>query len=99
MDAHGWREDLYALLEPRIEAIRASLDDLLRAARELWIPRRNGSSDDDESVWDFAARRLGRDFADRLIHPMALGIFAGDAKRLPIARKGRVAVVGDRQAI
>lgn len=56
---------------------------LVRAAREPWVPRKKG--DEDESVWDFAARRLGREFADRLIHPMTLGIFAGDAKRLSLA--------------
>ncbi|MDF1801018.1 MAG: protoporphyrinogen oxidase [Planctomycetota bacterium] len=41
----------------------------------------------DESVWDFARRRLGRQAADRLIAPMVLGVFAGDAKRtsLPAA--------------
>src|SRR3972149_719373 len=58
---------------------------LLRAAREPFVPARRDESD--ESVWDFAARRLGPEFADRLIHPMVLGIFAGDAKRpsLPAA--------------
>ena len=42
---------------------------------------------EDESVWDFAARRLGAQAADRLIAPMVLGVFAGDAKRtsLPAA--------------
>ena len=61
---------------------------LLRAAREPWVPKKtNGgeATEDDESVWDFAARRLGRDFADRLIHPMSLGIFAGDSKRLSLS--------------
>jgi oxygen-dependent protoporphyrinogen oxidase len=55
---------------------------LLRAAREPWVAKK--SDDEDESVWNFAARRLGSDFADRLIHPMTLGIFAGDAKRLSL---------------
>lgn len=55
---------------------------LLRAAREPWVPARRENGD--ESVWEFAARRLGPQFADRLIHPMVLGIFAGDAKRLSL---------------
>jgi oxygen-dependent protoporphyrinogen oxidase len=59
-----------------------SFSGLLRAAREPWVPRRNDASD--ESVWDFAARRLGPEFADRLIHPMVLGVFAGDAKKLSL---------------
>jgi protoporphyrinogen/coproporphyrinogen III oxidase len=60
-----------------------SFPGLLRAAREPWI---SGKSDPaDESVWEFAARRLGPEFADRLIHPMVLGVFAGDAKRLSLS--------------
>jgi oxygen-dependent protoporphyrinogen oxidase len=59
-----------------------SFRGLARAAREPWVP---GKTDDsDESVWNFAARRLGSEFADRLIHPMVLGVFAGDAKRLSL---------------
>lgn len=59
-----------------------SVPGLLRAAREPFVPRKSDSSD--ESVWGFAERRLGREFAARLIHPMVLGIFAGDAKRLSL---------------
>lgn len=59
-----------------------SLPGLLRAAREPWIPGKKDGAD--ESVWSFAARRLGPEFADRLIHPMVLGVFAGDAKRLSL---------------
>lgn len=55
---------------------------MLRVVGETLIPaRRDG---DDESVWEFAARRLGEQAADRLIAPMVLGIFAGDAKRLSL---------------
>ena len=36
----------------------------------------------DESIWDFAARRFGKQVADRLIDPMVKGIYAGDAKKL-----------------
>ncbi len=60
---------------------------LLRMAMEPFIPKR-GSGDQsgggDESIWDFAARRLGRQAADRLIAPMILGIYAGDARRLSL---------------
>jgi oxygen-dependent protoporphyrinogen oxidase len=59
-----------------------SFRGLLRAAREPFVSaKRDGG---DESVWDFAARRLGPEFASRLVHPMALGIFAGDAERLSL---------------
>jgi oxygen-dependent protoporphyrinogen oxidase len=39
----------------------------------------------DETVWAFAARRLGAEAADRLVAPMTLGVFAGDARRLSLA--------------
>jgi protoporphyrinogen/coproporphyrinogen III oxidase len=54
----------------------------LRMMAEPFISaRRDGA---DESVWGFAARRLGAEVADRMIMPMALGIFAGDARRLSL---------------
>jgi len=55
---------------------------IARMLAEPFIPRRTEVSD--ESVWQFAARRLGPQVADRLIAPMTLGIFAGDAKRLSV---------------
>jgi oxygen-dependent protoporphyrinogen oxidase len=60
-----------------------SAGGLLRAAAEPFIPRWNGT--EDETVWSFAARRLGSQAADRLISPMTLGVFAGDSRRLSLA--------------
>ena len=54
-----------------------------RMLAEPFVPRRHESSED-ESVWSFAARRFGRQVADRMVRPMALGIFAGDARRLSL---------------
>ncbi len=55
---------------------------LLRVPLDFVVP---GKKDDrDESVWDFARRRIGRQAADRLIAPMMLGVFAGDAKKLSL---------------
>lgn len=59
-----------------------TLSGMLRMAGEPLIPRRTDPSE--ESVWSFAARRVGRQAADRLISPMMLGIFAGDAKKLSL---------------
>ena len=56
---------------------------LARLATEPWRPKRTESRD--ESVWEFARRRLGRQAADRLIGPMVLGVFAGDAKHTSLA--------------
>jgi len=55
---------------------------LLRALVEPLIPRRHEESE--ESVWAFTARRLGKEVADRLVAPMVLGVFAGDARRLSL---------------
>ncbi len=60
-----------------------SAGGMLRILAEPLVPARRGG--DDETVWDFAARRIGRQAADRLVLPMALGIFAGDARRLSLA--------------
>ena len=47
---------------------------------EMLRPRRRDGSE--ESLYDFAARRFGGEFAERVIEPMAAGIFMGDARRL-----------------
>ena len=54
-----------------------------RLLGEPFVPARLDGLD--ESVWEFAARRLGPEVADRLVLPMTLGFFAGDAKRLSVA--------------
>lgn len=51
--------------------------------RVLSEPMRPQKKDDKpESIWDFAARRIGPEAADTLVAPMVTGIFAGDAKKL-----------------
>ncbi|HEX9636425.1 MAG TPA: protoporphyrinogen oxidase [Acidobacteriota bacterium] len=59
-----------------------SLGGLLRLLAEPLVPPRR--SQEDESVWEFARRRIGSQAADRLIAPMVLGVFAGDARRLSL---------------
>ncbi len=53
-----------------------------RMMAEPFVPRRKGGGD--ESVYDFAARRIGREAAERLVDPMVTGIYAGDVKRLSL---------------
>ena len=57
---------------------------LLRIAREPFIPACSPEDAERESIWDFAARRLGPQAADRLIAPMVLGVVAGDARQLSL---------------
>lgn len=39
---------------------------------------------EEESIYDFACRRLSPQFAEMLLDPMTLGIFAGDIKKLSL---------------
>lgn len=57
---------------------------LLRLACEPFI-RSGSDAHPDESIWDFAARRLGPQAAEHLVAPMILGIYAGDARQLSLA--------------
>lgn len=52
---------------------------IARLIAEPFVPR---GGHDEETLWEFARRRLGREAADRLIAPMALGVVAGDARHL-----------------
>ncbi len=56
---------------------RASM--LLEALR----PRRRARGE--ETIHAFASRRFGREFADKVIDPMAAGLFMGDARALSLA--------------
>ncbi|MCX7017047.1 MAG: protoporphyrinogen oxidase [Candidatus Sumerlaeota bacterium] len=54
----------------------------LRVFCEPFIPARRDEGD--ESVFDFAARRIGRGAAASLVDAMASGVYAGDARRLSL---------------
>jgi len=54
-------------------------------ARVLCEPLVRAKRDDaPESLWAFAARRIGREAADFMVDPMASGIFGGDARQLSL---------------
>jgi oxygen-dependent protoporphyrinogen oxidase len=56
----------------------------LRMAFEPIVPTRRFARDDDESIADFARRRLGRQAAERMVAPLLGGISAGDAGDLSV---------------
>ncbi len=58
-----------------------SLPGRLRIVGEMLVGR---GSADDESLAEFATRRLGREAYEKLIDPMATGVFAGDASQLSL---------------
>ncbi len=59
-----------------------SLSGRLRVLREPLVGR--SAQDGDESVYDFVARRIGREAADYLVQPMVSGIFGGLAEKLSL---------------
>lgn len=58
-----------------------SLPGKLRIVLEPFIPR---GTEEDESLADFARRRLGREAFEKLIDPMASGIYAGDPETMSL---------------
>ncbi len=57
----------------------------LRLLREPFVGRRvEADGDDDESVFDFVARRFGTEAAERAAGPALIGVYAGDAAALSV---------------
>jgi oxygen-dependent protoporphyrinogen oxidase len=56
----------------------------LRMACEPLVARRTFERDDDESIADFATRRLGREAAERLVAPLLGGISGADASDVSV---------------
>lgn len=68
-----------------VRLVTAGVLSAAGAARLLVEPFiRPRTATEDESVFDFASRRIGRQAAERLVAPMMLGIFAGDARRISL---------------
>lgn len=80
-----WRQGELRLLPSRPQDFLTTdclpLLQRLRALLEPWAPK---APEGDESVYDFARRRLGRGAADILVDAFATGIFAGDVRRLSL---------------
>jgi len=53
----------------------------LRVIYEMFVPKWKGG---DETLAHFATRRLGREAFEKLIDPMASGIFAGDPEKMSL---------------
>lgn len=56
--------------------LRLTMEPFIRARRD-W--------QDDESIFDFAMRRIGREAAETLIDPLVSGIYGGDSHQLSLA--------------
>jgi oxygen-dependent protoporphyrinogen oxidase len=58
-----------------------SIPGRLRVIFEMFVPKWQGG---DETLAHFATRRLGREAYEKLIDPMASGIFAGDPEKMSL---------------
>jgi len=54
----------------------------IRLVSEFLVPQKTG--DEDETLADFVRRRLGDEALDKLIGPMASGVFAGDPENMSL---------------
>lgn len=65
---------------PTVRSPILSVPGKLRLAWERFVPRR--SENGDESLADFASRRVGREAFERLVQPLVSGIYMADPRRL-----------------
>ena len=61
-----------------------SLTGKLRLLAEPFEPPPDPAEDRDESVFDFAARRIGKEAARVLVGAMVTGVYGGDARKLSL---------------
>ncbi|WP_318615001.1 protoporphyrinogen oxidase [Sporosarcina sp. YIM B06819] len=54
----------------------------IRAAMDLWLPKKKGM--EDESLGNFIQRRLGKEVLDHITEPLLGGIYAGDTHSLSL---------------
>lgn len=76
---------LHKLPHNQIEFLSNSLISFkgkLRIAAEFFVSQRHIT--EDETLADFTRRRLGHEALDKLIAPMAGGVFAGDPERMSV---------------
>ena len=78
------RNELHHLPEKPLEFLRSRLLTVPGRLRVLYELIAGGTDNPDETLADFATRRLGSEASDRLIDPMASGVFAGDATKLSL---------------
>ncbi|MBN2344277.1 MAG: protoporphyrinogen oxidase [Deltaproteobacteria bacterium] len=67
-----------------VKFIGSGVLPLSGAARVALEPFQKKGGSETESVFDFAARRIGKDAAELLVAAMVQGVFAGDARKLEL---------------
>lgn len=77
-------EQLHKLPEKPPEFLKSRLLSIRGRLRVIYETIAGGTDLDDETLAQFATRRLGKEAYERLIDPMASGVFAGDASKLSL---------------
>jgi oxygen-dependent protoporphyrinogen oxidase len=91
----AWGDRLHPVPEGLVLGVPTRVGPLVRASLFSWagkarmaieplVPARRFDGDADESIAQFAARRLGREAAERLVAPLLGGISAGDASDISV---------------
>jgi oxygen-dependent protoporphyrinogen oxidase len=78
------RGELHKLPEKPPEFLKSRLLNVPGRLRVIYEIIAGGTDNPDETLAQFATRRLGSEAFDRLIDPMASGVFAGDASKLSL---------------
>lgn len=78
------RGELHKLAEKPPEFLTSRLLTVRGRLRVIYEIIAGGTDNPDETLAEFGTRRLGSEAFDRLIDPMASGVFAGDASKLSL---------------
>jgi len=78
------RGELHKLPEKPPEFLKSRLLSVPGRLRVIYETVAGGTDNPDETLGQFATRRLGKEAFERLIDPMASGVFAGDASKLSL---------------
>lgn len=78
------RGELHKLPEKPPEFLTSRLLSVPGRLRVLYELFAGGTDNPDETLAEFGTRRLGREAFERLIDPMASGVFAGDASKMSV---------------